>query len=256
MEEYTLHETHPEGYSLCVWVRERLPDLHEGFLDAATAETIRAHLSVCFLCAREYNEMESTIRHIEHLPFVEPVMDHAPAIMAAVRSQSGHSFRSPVVEVETEALRRVSVPRTTTGQQRQHGYSLTELSSLYGTGRLSRLRQRSADAHLPPGERAAVAVGLATALFALILSPLGRAFHSGLTEGWLSGPIGALRHLPVAGLIMAALSALFQTSVAGIARLWQTATSGPALIIAVHVALYAAVYLAAARRRPQLDYRT
>ena len=116
MEENRLYETHPEGFSLCVWVRERLPELEGGFLDAAMAETIRAHLSVCFLCAKQYEEMESTIRLIETLPFVDPVKDHAPAIMAAIQSQSDHSFRSPVVEVETQALRRVSMPRTTTGQ--------------------------------------------------------------------------------------------------------------------------------------------
>ena len=52
---------------------ERLPDLQEGYLDAMTMEAVRAHLSVCFLCMKEYNELEQTVRMVENLPFVEPL---------------------------------------------------------------------------------------------------------------------------------------------------------------------------------------
>jgi hypothetical protein len=122
MEENRLYEN-PEQFSLCIRVRERLPDLLEGYLDAMAAEAIRAHLSVCFMCAKVFGEMERTIRLVETLPFAEPIEDFAPAIMAALRAQAppGHPFQTPVVEMETEILRDVSRPRTTTGQQRPFG---------------------------------------------------------------------------------------------------------------------------------------
>src|SRR5258708_28252693 len=113
MEENRLFESPVEGYSLCISVKERLPDLPEGYLDAMTAEAVRAHLSVCFLCMKEYNEMEMTVRLVETLPFVEPSMDYAPYVISAIESQSGHSFQTPMVEMEIEALRLSSTPRNT-----------------------------------------------------------------------------------------------------------------------------------------------
>lgn len=121
MEENRLYEGPGESFSLCVWVRERLPDLIEGYLESMVAEAVRAHLAVCYLCAKEYNEMERTIKLVETLPFVEMEKDLTPTIMAALEEQSGYSFQTPVVEVETEAALAGSAarwPRTTTGQQR------------------------------------------------------------------------------------------------------------------------------------------
>ena len=89
MEENRLYETHEEGFSLCARMRERLPDLMEGYLDAMTAEAVRAHLSVCYICARVYDEMERTIKLVETLPFVDPRKDFGPSIMAAIESQHG-----------------------------------------------------------------------------------------------------------------------------------------------------------------------
>jgi len=86
MEENRLYETPDEGFSLCIRVRERLPDLIDGYLDAMTVEAIRAHLAVCYFCAREYNELEQTIRLVETLPFVEPHHDFAPSIMARLNA--------------------------------------------------------------------------------------------------------------------------------------------------------------------------
>ena len=80
MEQNTAFEN--QGFSLCVRVRERLPELLEGYLDALTAEAIRAHLAVCYQCSREYREMQQTVRLVETLPFVEPNRDFTPAIMA------------------------------------------------------------------------------------------------------------------------------------------------------------------------------
>ncbi|HSV72560.1 MAG TPA: zf-HC2 domain-containing protein [Chthonomonadales bacterium] len=117
MEEFTTFEQNE--FSLCVRVRERLPDLLDGFLDALTAEAIRAHLATCYQCSRDLRELRQTIRLVESLPFVEPLRDHAPAIMAAVERQSGHSFQAPVVEMETQrTLRSPYLPRTTNGLER------------------------------------------------------------------------------------------------------------------------------------------
>lgn len=130
MENREYMEASGEGFSLCAWVQERLPEMVEGYLEALTAEAIRAHLAVCYLCAKEYSEMERTIKLVETLPFAEPHKDVTSTIMATIaemESQSDHSFPSPVVEVETEvALKRlvpfltlVSVPQSATGCPRQ-----------------------------------------------------------------------------------------------------------------------------------------
>ena len=97
MEDNTLYEMHEEGpqFSLCARVRERLPDLLEGYLDAVTAEAIRAHLYVCYMCARLFGEMEQTIKLVETLPFVDPGKDFAPQIMAALQQQVGAAERRP-----------------------------------------------------------------------------------------------------------------------------------------------------------------
>jgi len=90
MEEYSLHENQ-EQFSLCTRMRDRLPDLIEGYLDAITAEAVRAHLSACFLCAKVFHEMERTIKLVETLPFVEPTRDHAPTIMAALQAEAANT---------------------------------------------------------------------------------------------------------------------------------------------------------------------
>lgn len=84
MDESRLYESYDEGFSLCARVRESLPDLVEGLLDAMTAEAVRAHLAACFLCKREYDELQATIRLLETLPFVDPAKDFAPIIMASI----------------------------------------------------------------------------------------------------------------------------------------------------------------------------
>lgn len=91
MEENRLYEQ-PEHFSMCLWVRERLPDMQEGLLEAMAAEAVRAHLAVCWLCSKEYNEMERTVKLIETLPFVEPNRDFAPAVMSSLQRQSGLIF--------------------------------------------------------------------------------------------------------------------------------------------------------------------
>ncbi len=118
MEQETTYE-HPEQFSLCQRVRDRLPDLIEGYLDAVTAEALRAHLAVCYLCSREYREMQRTIKLIETLPFAEGHRDVSQSVMAALQEQSGHSFQAPVVEVETALQVSPSEPRTITGHQRR-----------------------------------------------------------------------------------------------------------------------------------------
>jgi anti-sigma factor RsiW len=93
MDESRLYESYEEGFSLCTRVRESLPELLEGLLDAMTAEAIRAHLKACYLCKREYDEMQATIRLLEALPFVDPAKDFAPVIMASITRQKLNPFQ-------------------------------------------------------------------------------------------------------------------------------------------------------------------
>jgi predicted anti-sigma-YlaC factor YlaD len=101
MDGNSYTEQHEEQFSLCARVRERLPDLIEGYLDAMTAEAIRAHLSVCYLCSRVFDEMERTIKLVETLPFVDPRRDFGPSVLAAIQKQQ--KPQSPL----TRALRRL-----------------------------------------------------------------------------------------------------------------------------------------------------
>src|SRR6266567_1189355 len=175
MEENRLFESPVEGYSLCIWVKERLPDLQEGYLDAMTAEAVRAHLSVCFLCMKEKNELEQTVKLVETLPFVEPLRDYSPEIMAAIESQPGYSFQDPVVEVEAEALRRASKPRPATGGQRLFGFPISNLRFPIIKNRRDKHNYYHSVDQVTPQERAAIALTLLGSLFALILSPFGQA---------------------------------------------------------------------------------
>ena len=235
MEENRLYESPQEGYSLCLWVRERLPDLQEGYLDAMTAEAVRAHLSVCFLCMKEYNEMEQTVKLVEGLPFVDPQKDHSPAIMAALEEQSGYSFQAPVVEMETETL--VSKPRTTTGHQRLD-------ISLNGHGHLN---------HADSGERIGLrdrviaAVVLLTCLASLLFSPWGRSALGTLGDGG-SSSLAAVNHVPLLGPVCNLLSSTITLAGQGAARLYEGLSGPNALAILAYLGVSAGVlYWRAAR---------
>src|SRR5690348_9405837 len=204
MEENRLYETPMEGYSLCIWVRERLPDLQEGYLDAMTAEAMRAHLSVCFLCTKEYNELQQTVRLVETLPFVEPHTDFAPMIMAAIESHPASSFQSPMVEMEMEALRRSSQPRSTTGQERQNNrFNIVDI-----------FRRKQGPKHhlelqepVSARERAMAGIALIAAVFGLVLSPIGKVSlgpAGALTDGF-SQLANGMNHTPILGLVTTAL---------------------------------------------------
>lgn len=96
MEENSYYQNPTGGeFSLCQRVQQRLPDLIEGYLDAITAEAIRAHISVCYMCARLFGEMEHTIKLVETLPFVDPGRDFAPSIMAAIQQHMGEESKKP-----------------------------------------------------------------------------------------------------------------------------------------------------------------
>jgi hypothetical protein len=88
MEERSLYNDEVGEFSLCRQVQEQLPELVEGYLDAVAAEAVRAHVAVCFICARELREIEITIRVVETLPFFETSRDFAPSIMAAIDVQT------------------------------------------------------------------------------------------------------------------------------------------------------------------------
>jgi hypothetical protein len=81
------NESHEEGYTVCVRIQDRLPDLLEGCLDAMTTQAIRAHLSVCYFCSRIYGEMERTLSLVDSMPLVDPMKDFGPSIMSAIQGK-------------------------------------------------------------------------------------------------------------------------------------------------------------------------
>ena len=93
MDETRLYENYEEGFSLCAQVKDRLPDYIEGYLDAMTAEAIRSHLTVCYMCNKVFDEMERSIQLVETLPFVEPHIDFTEPVMAAIQKQAEKSSR-------------------------------------------------------------------------------------------------------------------------------------------------------------------
>ncbi len=188
MEENRVFE-HEEGFSLCLRVRERLQDLYEGYLDAMVAETIRAHLNSCFQCNREYRDLEQTIRLIETLPYAEPIQDFTPAIMTAIRGQSGYSFQTPVVEVETSI---VSSPRSIT-----KAYQRQLRISDFG------LRNSEAKETFSVRERAVGVFGLVAAFLALVFGPL---FPGGALAHGYSDIASSASQIPLVGSLLAFFS--------------------------------------------------
>jgi len=81
--------------SICVGIREQMQDFMEGFLDTLAEEAVRAHIAVCFLCARNLDELKRTIRMVESLPFVEMRANFAPRIMEAIEAQQHLRPRRP-----------------------------------------------------------------------------------------------------------------------------------------------------------------
>ena len=191
MEENRVFE-YEQGFSLCLRVRERLQDLYEGYLDAMVAETIRAHLNSCFQCNQEYRDLEQTIRLIETLPYAEPVRDFTPAIMTAIRGQSGYSFQAPVVEVETESI--VSRPQSITGIDPRQMRSTTH-------------KIRNTKEELPSIRERAVGI------FALVAAFLPLVFGPVLPESTLIGGYGSMAdsasQIPLVGYLAALISQVF-----------------------------------------------
>lgn len=81
--------------SICVSVREQMQDFMEGFLDTLTEEAVRAHIAVCFLCARNLDELKRTIRLVESLPFIDMRANFAPRIMEAIEARQQRNPRRP-----------------------------------------------------------------------------------------------------------------------------------------------------------------
>jgi hypothetical protein len=178
MEQNNTYEESSQ-FSLCVSVQGKLQDLIEGYLDAMTAESIRAHIAVCYFCEKELNDLEQTIRLIETLPYAQTSQNFEAAIMAAIDAQSDQCFQAPVVEVETQKEVGFSrKPRTITG-----------------------LTQRQLDGVVPdvfrrmrPWHRFGVAAFVFAGLICSSVSQWGRSVASGLFEMKLhSWQVGADR---------------------------------------------------------------
>lgn len=249
MEENKLFEERPEQYSLCLRVRKQLPDYVEGVLDAMAAEAIRAHLSVCYLCSKELEEMRQTIRLIETLPFVEPVKDFAPAIMAALDSQSGHSFQTPVVEMETASLIRdavVHMPRTTTGHERQRQLRISDFGFRIGKRRsngLTHVGPEDAAGVASPRERILTAAGLTGLLGALIARWGPAALDS------QQGASAAVSGIPGLSAVAAFASNLFSLAGEAAGRLFEMIGRVPLPIIILDAAVVGLAASTLANRR-------
>ncbi len=244
---------HPEQFSLCLKVRENIHEYIEGYLDALTMESIRAHLSVCYLCQKEYNEIMETIKLVETLPYSEPSKDFAPLIMAAIESRSGDFFQAPVVEMETEALKRLSAPRTTTGQQRLGILRVSDVanSGVVLDGLNIGERRRNGLTHVsPPGvggyvtqrERIMAALALLVAIFGLALHPWGRA-AIGANAGaatWFGDAASSLSAIPGIGGIFQFISGVVQGAGTTLSQLWQTIGRVPMPVVFFDLAVFAA----------------
>ena len=234
MEENRVFE-YEEGFSLCLRVRERLQDLYEGYLDAMTAEAIRAHLNICYLCNREYRDLEQTVRLIETLPFAEPIKDFTPAIMTAIRGQSGYSFQAPVVEVETETI--VSRPQSITKAEPRHfHFPISDF----------RLKEEPVET-FSVRERAVGIFALVAAFLALVFGPFVPG--SALSAGY-GGMESSLIGVPILGSFAAFILQLLRLTGESVAAIFQLLSSLPAPLVSLGGAAIAAhVYGRTTRRR-------
>jgi len=223
MEENRVFE-HEEGFSLCLRVRERLQDLYEGYLDAMVAETIRAHLNSCFQCNREYRDLEQTIRLIETLPYAEPIQDFTPAIMTAIRGQSGYSFQAPVVEVETSIVsspqsiikaypRQVRIPENAHTGERMLGKRKTEFAESFNVR-----------------ERAVGVFGLVAAFLALVFGPYSAG--SALSAGYAGLGESAFQ-IPLAGSVLSSIASLLASSAESVTAIFQSLSSVPVPVVSL-----------------------
>ena len=231
MEENRVFE-YEQGFSLCLRVRERLQDLYEGYLDAMVAETIRAHLNSCFQCNQEYRDLEQTIRLIETLPYAEPVRDFTPAIMTAIRGQSGYSFQAPVVEVETESV--VSRPQSIIKAYKRQKRS--DFGFLKG-GDTEALTVR---------ERAVGVFTLVAAFLAMVFGPL-------LPAAAIAGGYGQMSHsasqIPVVGALAAFIIRTLASVAESVASFLGFLTQVPMPAVALGGAFIVALLFDRATRR-------
>ena len=131
------------------------------------------------------------LRAVETLPFVDPIRDYTPSVMAAIQRQSGYSFQAPVVEVEAERL--ASLPRSITKANKrritQNGTRNTkhETSPIYP--------------HFNLREQVVRVFALVAAFMALVLSSFGSSAIS--IQGSALASDGSLVHAPVIGPLIA-----------------------------------------------------
>ena len=243
MEENRTFESH-EGFSLCVRVRERLQDLYEGYLDAMTAEAIRAHLNVCFMCNQEYRDLEQTVRLIETLPFVDPIRDYTPSVMAAIQRQSGYSFQAPVVEVEAERL--ASLPRSITKANKRRFWIFN--FGFWKRRDYSVPSQSPGD--LPVRERVVGVFALVAAFMALVLSSFGSSAYS--IQGSALASDGSLVHAPVIGPLIAFFWTLISYTGASAGMLFGGLSRLPLLVASLGTALAVSLLYAVFARKQQL----
>ncbi len=204
--------------------------MQEGLLDAMTAEAIRAHLSVCYLCAKEYDEMEQTVRLIETLPFVEPARSYAPSIMAALKRQPDSFFQAPMAEMETEAIDLLSEPRSVTGPRKRR-FSLADFQFWKNRQSTSKLDDDS----ISPTDRGILGSFLALALMGLTMSSWGKAAFASTGYG-VGHAFEPLKSIPALNAIASYGMASMQSAGEAMALTLRSATGQLVPTLAVNAA--------------------
>ena len=187
--------------SLCDRVQETLPALleNDGSIRPEMATAIRAHLSGCADCAREYREMQQLIALIETMPLAEMPRDYSMEIMQRIERQAKPALVSAQNLANGGGLQAQAIARTLS--------SGTKKTQTLGTTQtlVSRLSVFS---------RLFLSAILAGLLGFFVSSGWGRqalGVNALAVSEWLGQAAGAIRSIPLLGWAAAgAFAALSQ----------------------------------------------
>ena len=92
--------------SLCDRVRDTLPALleNDGGIRPEMATAIRAHLSGCAECTREYRQLQKLASLIETMPLAEMPKDYSALIMRQIERQADPVFASQIASSNPKAI--------------------------------------------------------------------------------------------------------------------------------------------------------
>jgi hypothetical protein len=135
-----------------------------------------------------------------------------------------------MVEMEIEALMRASGPRTTTGHERQN-----ERFSILDIFRRKQGPKHHMELHEPvsPKERAMAGLALASCIFGLALSPMGKialGTSGALTQGAYR-LVEGVNHIPILGIVSTAMFGLIHAAGQGAVNVYQSASGSPGALL-------------------------